>query len=354
MSSLFAKHILQWQHKNPRPLPWDGGPRDPYHIWISEIIMQQTRIEQGASHYLKFILRFPTLQSLASASQDEVLRYWQGLGYYTRARNLHKAARYIMDERHGKFPSTYEDLLHLPGVGPYSAAAIASFAYGLSFPVVDGNVKRVITRFAGITSSIDERSTHEQIQSLASVFMKGVSPGEFNQAIMNFGALVCKPGIPDCLSCPLSKKCFAFHHNLVKTLPVRTKKKTNSLRHFHFIVIQWRGKVFLERRVAKDIWNGLFTPPLIEKTSVRTPSMHLFNNLVSSAAGHQNFQFISSSEKIQQQLSHQTIVGRFHFLQLHSAPVKPTDSAVWVSKKTVHEYGRPKMIVDMVERMFER
>src|SRR6188474_647386 len=166
MPSFFAKHLLDWHTKNPRPLPWDGGPRDAYHIWISEIIMQQTRVEQGAPYYLRFIDRFPTVQSLASATNDEVLRYWQGLGYYTRARNIHKAAKYLVDECNGVFPDTYDGLLALPGIGPYSAAAIASFAYGLRYPVVDGNVKRVIARFTGITDPIDDNSVHENIKTI--------------------------------------------------------------------------------------------------------------------------------------------------------------------------------------------
>src|SRR6187402_176170 len=164
MPSFFTKQLLQWHKSNPRPLPWDNGPRDPYHIWISEIIMQQTRIEQGTPFYLKFIHRFPDIYVLANASADEVLRQWQGLGYYSRARNLHKAAKFIVEQNKGRFPDTYATLLELPGVGPYSAAAIASFAYGLPYPVVDGNVKRVIARFGGMTTSIDDTSTHEAIR----------------------------------------------------------------------------------------------------------------------------------------------------------------------------------------------
>ena len=248
MPSFFAKQLLNWQANNPRPLPWDGGPRDPYHIWISEIIMQQTRIEQGAPYYLRFIARFPTVQSLAAAPVDDVLHSWQGLGYYTRARNIHKAAQHIVSTYNGVFPKTYDDLLSLPGIGPYSAAAIASFAYGLRFPVVDGNVKRVIARFAGITESIDDNRVHEKIKMIAADFMKGVSPGAFNQAIMNFGAIICKPGVALCDICPLSKMCFAFHHEMVESLPVRSKKKSNTLRHFHFLVLHYNGKMLLQRR----------------------------------------------------------------------------------------------------------
>ncbi len=344
MPSVFAKHLLLWQANNPRPLPWDGGPRDPYHIWISEIIMQQTRIEQGAPYYLKFVNRFPTVKSLADAPLDEVLRYWQGLGYYTRARNVHKAAVFITQQLGGVFPDTYEGLLSLPGIGPYSAAAISSFAFGLSFPVVDGNVKRVIARFSGITSSIDDAPIHEEIRSITSTLMKGVSPGAFNQAIMNFGALVCKPVNPGCMTCPLSRKCYALQNGMVAALPTRSKKKSTALRYLHFVVITWRDKILLQRREGKDIWQGLYTPPMMERTSSRAPSVKQLKSFVESITGLGGIEHIQSSPAQQQLLSHQTIVGRFHFIQLLSPPPSLEDSFVWVTKKSIDDYARPKMI----------
>lgn len=345
MPSVFAKYLLHWQANNPRPLPWDGGPRDPYHIWISEIIMQQTRIEQGAPYYLKFVSRFPSVKSLADAPLDEVLRYWQGLGYYTRARNIHKAAVFIIHQLGGGFPDSYQGLLALPGIGPYSAAAISSFAFGLSFPVVDGNVKRVIARYEGITSSIDEATTHNEIRDTASKYMKGVSPGTFNQAIMNFGALVCKPVNPSCNTCPLSGKCYAFQNGMVAALPTRSKKKSVVVRHFHFVVITWRGKILLQRRDTKDIWQGLYTPPMMERTTSRAPSIKQLESFVKSKTGLGGIQHMHSSPAQQQLLSHQTIVGRFHFIRLLSPPLALDDSFVWVTKKSIDDYARPKMIV---------
>lgn len=347
MPSTFAKQLLHWQAANPRPLPWDGGPRDPYHIWISEIIMQQTRIEQGAPYYLKFVGRFPTVKSLADAPLDEVLRYWQGLGYYTRARNVHKAAIYINQQSGGAFPDSYEGLLALPGIGPYSAAAIASFAFGLSYPVVDGNVKRVIARYEGITSSIDAATTHNAIRDTASKYMKGVSPGAFNQAIMNFGALVCKPANPGCATCPLSRRCYALQNGMVASIPVRSKKKSVVFRYFHFIVLMWRGKILLQRREAKDIWQGLYTPPLLERKASRAPSVKQLGSFVENITGLSGVEVIESSHAQQQLLSHQTIVGRFHFIRLMSPPVALADSYVWVTKKTIDNFARPKMIAQM-------
>lgn len=346
MPTFFAKHLLSWQANNPRPLPWDGGPRDPYHIWISEIIMQQTRIEQGAPYYLRFIARFPSVQSLAAAPIDDVLHSWQGLGYYTRARNIHKAAQQIVNEYHGLFPDTYDSLLSLPGVGPYSAAAIASFAYGLRYPVVDGNVKRVIARFCGITESIDDPTIHDKIKTTAGDLLKGVNPGDFNQAIMNFGAIICKPGVPLCNVCPLSKKCFAFQNDKIESLPVRSKKKSNKIRHLHFLVIRHKGKILLQRREEKDIWRGLYTPLMIESGSSRKPSLSSVKQLVSTLFGDLAFDVTTSSPPVRQLLSHQTIIGRFHLIELASKPNKISDPYVWVTKKTINDYGKPKMVVE--------
>ncbi len=336
--------MLKWQTENPRPLPWDDGPRDPYHIWISEIIMQQTRIEQGTPYYLKFISRYPNLQALASASLDEVLRLWQGLGYYTRARNLHKAAKLIIEEFKGVFPDSYDNLIKLPGVGTYTAAAIASFAYGLRYPVVDGNVKRFLSRFSGITTPMGE-ILHDQISSRANVLMKGVAPADFNQAIMNFGALVCKPKGALCDFCPVSKKCYAFKHKLVDAIPVRTKKNLNRIRYFHFCVIHYRGKILFQRREGKDIWQSLYTPPLWECNSARIPSLIQMHSFLDKLIGHHKLDWVESSSTEQQQLSHQTIRGRFHQIKLHTVPKKLSDSFVWLNHKTLNDYCKPKMII---------
>jgi A/G-specific adenine glycosylase len=316
---------------------------------MSEIIMQQTRIEQGAPYYLRFIKRFPDLASLAEAQIDEVLRYWQGLGYYSRARNLHKAAQYLMESCGGHFPTDYEGLLKMPGVGPYSAAAIASFAYGLPHPVVDGNVKRVIARYSGITSSIDDASVHEQIRKVAESFMSGADPGTFNQALMNFGAVVCKPKGADCLACPMSKKCFAFKHDMVSSLPVRSKKKTNRIRYFHFIVLQWRGRMLLVRRNENDIWKGLYTPPMVERETDRNLSMKSLLPAIERIVGHRDVSFTHASEPQQQLLSHQTIHGRFHYFKLNQAALVKHENEAWVNAKTIRDYAKPRMVVEEME-----
>jgi A/G-specific adenine glycosylase len=316
--------------------------------------MQQTRIIQGADYYLRFVNKFPTVQALANASVDEVLRSWQGLGYYSRARNLHRAASYIIDTLEGKFPADYDSLLTLPGIGPYSAAAISSFAYGHRHAVVDGNVKRVVARFCGIRKSIDDPVIHEEIRLLATQFMTGVPSGLFNQAIMNFGALVCRPQNPLCDQCPLSKKCFAYLNALTTTLPVRSKKKSNTLRHFHFFVIRYRGKILLQHRVEKDIWHGLYTPPILETNSDKIPSIGRIHSFVKKILGNDDIESFAASSTVQQLLSHQTIVGRFLFIKLLSPPDSLPENHVWASNKTADTLGKPKMIVSLFDQLLKK
>ncbi|MGB4848485.1 MAG: A/G-specific adenine glycosylase [Saprospiraceae bacterium] len=353
MANFFARTLLQWHRDHPRPLPWATSHPDPYHIWLSEIIMQQTRIQQGTDYYLRFVLQFPTIHSLASASSDQVMRLWQGLGYYTRARNLHKAALYIVENLGGHFPDTYEGLLALPGIGPYSAAAISSFAFGRRHVVVDGNVKRLIARFSGVRNTIDDASTHQQIHQTASGFMSGVSPAVFNQAIMNFGALVCKPKAPLCSSCPLATHCFAFQNNLVESLPVRTKKKKLHERFFHFVVFHYRGKILLQRREGKDIWHGLYIAPLLETKSIRIPSRVRLHSLAIKLVGHNDIELIESSSTVRQLLSHQSIYGRFIHFKLLSPPISSSEKVLWVTKKTMSHYGKPKMIAEMLNEHYK-
>jgi len=350
MHSFFTRQLLQWHADHPRPLPWTNGLRDPYHIWISEVIMQQTRIEQGAPYYHRFISLFPDVESLALASIDDVLFAWQGLGYYTRARNLHKAAIYIVDHLNGSFPESYEDLLALPGIGHYSAAAIASFAYGLPYPVVDGNVKRLLARFDGIQEAIDLPATHELIRQHAAVYMKGESPAVFNQAIMNFGALVCKPKKPACAVCPLHKKCFAYNSNLVATLPAKSKSKTNRSRYFHFLVIHHRHTILFERRDQKDIWIGLFILPYLESNSERKPTLKYFSEKLMAEIGHQNFQFDHSSPTSTQVLSHQTIIARFHHFTILSKPKRASKNQYWATRSTIETLAKPKIMVDWLKQ----
>jgi len=227
----FPKTILSWYKKNKRDLPW-RNTRDPYFIWLSEVILQQTRVEQGLSYYLRFVMAFPTVKKLASAKEEQVLKLWQGLGYYSRARNLHHAAKEIVKKHRGKFPDTYADIRALKGVGEYTAAAISSFAYNLPYATVDGNVFRLLSRYLGIKTPINTPKAKKEFTEAAQELMGNSSPHDFNQAMMEFGSRQCRPVNPDCENCPLNSSCVAFDKNLVKMLPVKNKSLKARPRYF--------------------------------------------------------------------------------------------------------------------------
>lgn len=253
--------LLDWFRLNRRELPW-RETHDPYQIWVSEIILQQTRVAQGHDYFLRFVRRFPDVASLASATEDEVLKYWQGLGYYSRARNLHEAARQIVAQ--GGFPDTYEGVRALKGVGDYTAAAICSIAYGLPHAVVDGNVYRVLSRLMGIDVPIDSTEGKKKFAALADALMDRRVPGEYNQAIMDFGALQCTPVSPDCPACPLAAKCLARAEGRVGELPVKRHKAKTTNRYFNYIYVRAGRYTFIHKREGNDIWRNLYELPLLE------------------------------------------------------------------------------------------
>lgn len=250
-------------------MPWNNLS-DPYQIWIAEVILQQTRVAQGISYFLDFTEKFPDVYALAKASEEEVMRVWEGLGYYSRARNLHAAARYVVQECDGVMPDNYQDLLKLKGVGPYTAAAVASFAYEEAVGVVDGNVKRVIARIFGIEESIDEPSVHRHIQAVVNKAIHFFTPSEFNQAIMNFGALQCRPAGPDCSGCPLRDFCVAYLEDLTSELPVRKKNLKKKEKSLHFGIYISGGKVALQKNISSNIWKGLYLFPPVTAQPVET------------------------------------------------------------------------------------
>lgn len=263
----FSKTLLQWYSDNARDLPW-RQTKNPYKIWISEIILQQTRIDQGLPYYYRFAEAFPDVKSLSEASEDQVLRIWQGLGYYSRARNMMTAARQIVNDFQGVFPDHYQDILKLKGVGPYTAAAISSISFHLPYAVVDGNVFRVLSRFFNIEEPINSSKGKKIFEKLAQENLITDNPGDYNQAIMEFGARMCVPKNPDCLNCPLRTACKAFEKSKVDELPVKLKTLKVKDRYLNFFLI-WDGKTFLaEKRGLSGIWKGLWQFPLIEEDSV--------------------------------------------------------------------------------------
>lgn len=266
---LFRKKLLAWAAAHPRSLPWKGES-DPYKIWLSEIILQQTRVEQGLPYYERFVARFPTVQDLAAAPEDEVLKLWEGLGYYTRARNLHAAARHVADELKGVFPTDYAGLRTLKGVGDYTAAAIASFAFRLPHAVVDGNVFRVLARVFGIATPTDSPAGKKEFAALAQALLDPERPGEFNQAIMDFGATHCLPRQPRCGQCPFADHCEALAGGRVAELPAKGKALARKERFFIYLVFRTGKETLIRRRAGKDVWQNLWEFPLVELHALPT------------------------------------------------------------------------------------
>jgi A/G-specific adenine glycosylase len=263
INSFFRNNLMHWHTSHLRPMPWKGE-RDPYKIWLSEIILQQTRVEQGLPYYEKFIAAYPTVSHLADAPQDEVLKNWEGLGYYSRARNMHATAKYIAGELAGRFPDTYAGIRDLKGVGDYTAAAIAAFAYDLPHAVLDGNVYRVLARFFGIRTSIDTPAAKNEFSALAATLLDTARPGAYNQAIMDFGAMHCTPRQPACATCPLQKHCVAFKTGQVSELPVKSKAAEKKDRFFAYAVFYHGDHTWVRQRAGKDIWQNLYEFPLLE------------------------------------------------------------------------------------------
>jgi len=260
----FSNKISDWYLLNKRELPW-RETNDPYRIWISEVILQQTRVNQGLAYYERFMSRFPDVVALSKANEDEVLKYWQGLGYYSRARNLHATARLIASQYNGVFPSDYHTLLSLKGIGAYTAAAIGSFSYRLPYAVVDGNVFRVLARVFGIQTPIDSHAGKKEFTALAQELLDQRNPGLHNQAVMELGAIVCTPLSPNCTECPLQEGCYASAHRSWNELPVKSKKTKQRDRYFYYFHITGKGgKTYLHKRDKKDIWLNLYELPLIE------------------------------------------------------------------------------------------
>ena len=319
----FSQKLDQWYIEFGRALPWRGID-DPYKIWLSEIILQQTRIEQGKDYYLRFIEAFPTVHDLATASEEQVLKLWQGLGYYTRARNLHSAARQIVKEWNGTFPKTYDEIRQLKGVGRYTAAAIASFAFRLPHPVIDGNVYRFVSRLHGIATPIGTTTAYNEFESLLLKEIDRQRPDRFNAAMMDFGSLQCRPQ-PDCTTCPFSNECAALLSGRVSILPVKPSRTKVFDRYFNYLDLRWNKNgeewTVVEQRTGRDIWKGLYQLPLLE-TPTELDKTQLEKEITSFA--QKNFQIttptLQPSATYTHQLSHRTLHVHFFRCELASQP----------------------------------
>jgi A/G-specific adenine glycosylase len=339
----FSYSLLKWnKEKNNRLMPWKGE-KDPYKIWLSEIILQQTRVEQGLSYYNNFIKTFPDVHKLAKAPDEKVFKLWEGLGYYTRCRNLLATARYISKELKGKFPETYEAIKALKGIGPYTAAAISSFAYNLPHAVVDGNVFRVLARVFGIHTPIDSSKGKKLFIELAEKLLDKKKPGLYNQAIMDFGAVICKPSLPHCETCVFKKHCAAFLGNKINELPVKEKKISIRKRWFYYLIVAYKNRIAIQQRTKKDIWQDLYEFPLIEPGGELDKKNILQLIDKEKRLPKNDYELLSISSLFKQQLSHQLIAGQFIKIKLKQKPSFKNDW-LWVTKSKVGNYAFPQFI----------
>lgn len=338
----FSNNLARWYETNKRDLPW-RKTSDPYIIWISEIILQQTRVDQGIGYFLRFVDRFPDVLSLAKASEQDVLKLWQGLGYYSRARNLKSAAEYIVDHHKGVFPVNHADILKLKGVGSYTAAAIASFAYKQCYPVIDGNVMRVIARLYGIEHSVHSGEGKRLIAETAQKLIDKKEPDIYNQAIMEFGALQCTPSSPNCENCIFSIECVAYNTGKVSEIPRRKSEIIRKNRYFNYVVIRDKNRIILKKRSGKDIWQNMFDFPLIESNDkLMTIGLKNIPGLVSEKEVPYKTKRVSEWKT--HLLSHQKIHARFH--ELHCDVDNfylPVDWKI-VQVDEIKDYPLPKLI----------
>ena len=346
MNRHFTTTILEWFAENRRDLPW-RETSDPYAIWLSEIILQQTRIQQGMAYWQRFMERWPTVEQLAAATEDEVLRLWQGLGYYSRARNLHAAAQQIVAM--GGFPTTFEGIRSLKGGGDYTAAAIASIAFGLPVAVVDGNVYRVLARHFGIDTPINTTEGKKLFAALAQEMLPPDHPSDYNQAMMDFGAIQCTPTSPRCLLCPLMESCEALRKGRVGELPVKLKKLKIQTRHLTYIYIRYKGETAIRRRGEGDIWQGLWEVVNIEHSPLNIEHYLIPNaqcSMFNAQCSIHNFQCLRTN--VRHVLTHRVILADFYLWQPDERPSLPADY-IWVDEEELDKYGVPRL----VERLFE-
>lgn len=340
--------LLSWYHQHKRDLPW-RNTNDPYKIWLSEIILQQTRVEQGLPYYEHFIITYPDVHSLASASEEQVMRSWQGLGYYSRARNLHHAAKQICEEHGGNFPADYNELLKLKGIGEYTAAAIASFAFGIPKPVLDGNVYRLISRLFGINSPIDLPKTKKEFLDILDDLIDADKPDQFNQAIMEFGAIQCKPQNPNCAICPFSEICVALKDGKVNLLPLKQGKIKKRNRYFQYLVIKHQDSIALSKRTEKDIWQHLYEFPMFESEK-NIQEDEILDFLFSSKKISKESKILKISSPIKHVLSHQDIFARFIEIDDPHFYSRNAGKYLFIKDDKLRDFAFPRLIESYLQK----
>lgn len=343
----FSQMLLEWNRtSNDRQMPWKGE-KDPYKIWISEIMLQQTKVQQGIEYYNRFIKRFPDVQTLATAPENEIYKLWEGLGYYSRCKNLIQTARIIYQNYSGIFPNQYENILSLKGIGTYTASAIASFAFNQMYAVLDGNVFRVLSRFFGCQTEINTSKGKQFYSKLALKLLDKKHPAEYNQAIMDFGAVICKPAQPLCSDCPFQLECVAFLQNKVSVLPVNKKIIRQKERFFNYLLVENGKNIYVKKRTEKDIWQNLYEFILIETKSWLPEKELIVNEQFSSILNSNKFKLKSFSEKFSQKLTHQIIKGRFIHIQITN-PL-PAGNYFEINKAELKNLPFPKLITSFLK-----
>ena len=341
--SFFTKRLLKWnKEENHREMPWKGET-DPYKIWISEIILQQTRVQQGLAYYERFIKAFPNIQSLAKSSEEKVFKLWEGLGYYSRCKNLIATAKYISEELDGHFPEEFEDILALKGIGNYTASAISSFAFHQPYAVLDGNVFRVLSRFFGLETPINTTAGKKLYSELAYQLLPPKQSAAYNQAIMDFGATICKPSLPECVTCVMRNKCIAFQENLVNVLPINEKVIKQKKRFFDYFILEFNHKFYIKKRTHQDIWQNLFEFFLIENSTEIPEEESIQKFLKLSGLKKKEYSLQSISSIYQQKLTHQTIKGRFIHIELKKESALNGNYQL-IDKKEMSTLAFPKFI----------
>lgn len=333
------EYLQNWYIQNKRDLPW-RHTQDPYIIWLSEVILQQTRVVQGLPYFLKFSSAYPSIKDLAEAPLDDVMKLWQGLGYYSRARNMHHTANLIYEKYGNSFPTSFDEMIALKGIGPYTASAVASFAFNLPYAVLDGNVNRVLSRLFLIDEPINSSKGKKIFESLSTEFLDTNQPALHNQAIMELGALVCLPQNPKCAECPLNTFCEAFKKNVASEYPKKIKKQKPRDRFFNYLYIKHKNQTFLKQRLKKDIWQHLFEFPLIE-TSQKESLEEILPQL-KTIVGIENIKHISCTFESKHQVTHQTIWA--DFWELEMSTIKPQKEWVKVDLHEIKNYAVPRLL----------
>lgn len=336
--------LLLWYDENKRDLPWRDSP-SPYQVWISEIILQQTRVSQGHGYYMRFTEKWPAITDLAQASEEEVLKMWQGLGYYSRARNLHHCARQVVEHHHGLFPTDFATLKQLRGIGDYTAAAIASIAFNQPVAVVDGNVYRVLSRLFDIDTPINNNEGQQLFAQLANTMLNREQPGIHNQALMEFGALHCVPKHPDCQNCVLLAHCLAAAHGTVDKRPVKLDKVKVKTRYFNYLVIRTEEGIFLHKRNDNDIWKNLYDFPLVESNEPLAVEQLVNTEAFRQIIGNDTFAIVKVSSNFTHKLTHQTIIAQFVEIKLSGERSDINTKDIFLTAETdVANYPIPRLI----------